>query len=89
MTRRHVAVTPVPELWVRAAGVTYRNLDVEDSGDPLPDWVFTRGAANAGTMMLHRVIEGGGWPKRDQAWLSLDRWSEWSSNESRPSSYSG
>jgi len=42
MTRRHVAVTLHPELWARAGGVAYRNLGVEDSGDPLPDWVFTQ-----------------------------------------------
>ena len=29
------------ELWARAGGVPYRNLGVEDSGDPLPDWCFT------------------------------------------------
>jgi hypothetical protein len=27
----------------RAGGVRYRNLGVEDSGDPLPDWFFTQG----------------------------------------------
>jgi hypothetical protein len=30
------------ELWPRAGGVTDRNLGVEDSGDPLPDWFFTQ-----------------------------------------------
>ncbi len=30
-------------MWARAGGVTYRNLGVEDSGDPLPDWFFTQG----------------------------------------------
>src|SRR5450631_2271437 len=30
--------------WARAGGVTYRNLGVEDSGDPLPAWFFTQGA---------------------------------------------
>ena len=31
------------ELWARAGGVTYRNLGVEDSEDPLPDWFYTQG----------------------------------------------
>jgi hypothetical protein len=37
ISRRHVAVTLDTELWARAGGVTYRNLGIEDSGDPLPD----------------------------------------------------
>jgi hypothetical protein len=30
------------ERWARAGGVTYRNLGVEGSGDPLPDWFFAQ-----------------------------------------------
>ena len=42
-SRQHVAVIPGHRLWAHAGGVTYRNLGVEDSGDPLPDWCFTQG----------------------------------------------
>ena len=38
MTRPHVAVIPGHGLWARAGGVTYRNLGVEDAGDPPPSW---------------------------------------------------
>ena len=38
MTRSHVAVIPGHRLWSRAGGVTYRNLGVEHSVDPLADW---------------------------------------------------
>jgi hypothetical protein len=43
MTRSHVAVIPGHGAVARAGGVTYRNLGVVDSGDPLRDWFFTQG----------------------------------------------
>jgi hypothetical protein len=36
MTRRHVGSFLDKELWARAGGVAYRNLGIEDAGDPLP-----------------------------------------------------
>lgn len=43
MTRRHVAVIPA----LGTVSVTYRNLGIENSGDWLPDWFFTRSESSA------------------------------------------
>ncbi len=43
MTRRHVTVTPAHGTVGTRRRRRLRNLGVEDSGDPLPDWVFTQG----------------------------------------------
>jgi hypothetical protein len=43
MTRRHVAVIPGHGTAARAGGVTFRNLGVEDAGDPATEGFFTPG----------------------------------------------